>query len=191
VNWLARNAHWVMLASVLAMGYLIVGFLGVSAAVLLAGALGGASLGALLTDAAIVVGVTALLVVAEVALAVAFVKNLARRLSFPTSPRLARLFATLEVVLPPLRGLELSRRLEPGLEERERAIKDRYVAGELTEREFEREMHKLLADAEPREAPIDHPDPLDALDSVEEQRTRMGEAATTGDPHRERRREYE
>lgn len=176
MSWLERNVHWVMLILFVVLAYVIVGFLGLSAVVLLAGAVGGASLGALLGDAAVVVGLTALMVLAEVALAVAFVKNVVQRASFPTSRRLATLCSVLETVVPPLRGLGLSRRFRPSVAERKRAIKDRYVAGELTEREFEREMADLLDEVEPEPSLVRDADPLDSADPVGETSDRIDES---------------
>jgi|GEM_PF-3255028 len=179
------------LALALVVGYVIVGFLGVSALALLAGAVGGASLGAVLADAAVVVGVAALLILAEVALTVAFVVSVLRRLSFPTSERAARVFSLLETVLPPIRGLALSDRFAPSLEERERAIKRRYVEGDLSERDFEREMLDLLAEAEPESTLADHTGPLDALESTRESDDRGGDSRVSGLLNRERQREAE
>lgn len=173
MNWFERNSHWVLLTLFVVLAYVTVGFLGVSALALLAGALGGASLGALLADAAIAAGLTGLLVAVEIVLAVAFVANVVRRLSFPTSDRLASLFSTLETLLPPLRDLALSRRFEPSLEEREAEIKRRYVDGELSERAFEREMRDLLADAE------SPGDPLDTVDQRDVAGERTAESSTT------------
>jgi len=191
VSWFARNGHWVTLALALVVAYVIVGFLGVSALALLAGVFGGASLGALLADAAVVVGVGALLVLAEVALTVAFVVNVVRRLSFPTSERLAGVFSVLETLLPPIRGLALSERFAPSLEERERAIKRRYVEGELSELGFEREMHDLLADAEPESPLLDHAGPLDALESTRGSGDPASDSTVSDLLNRERRRETE
>lgn len=50
------------------------------------------------------------------------------------------------------------------LAERKRAVKRRYVEGELAEWEFEREMGVLLSKAESDSGATDYPDPLDALD---------------------------
>jgi len=112
---------------------------------------------ALLADAAVVVGVAALLILRRTALTVAFVVNVVRRLSFPTSGRLRA-----GILGPRNRPSADSRprylravRPEPP-EERERAIKRRYVEGELSERGFEREMHDL-AEAEPGSLPSTTP----------------------------------
>lgn len=191
VNWFARNGHWVTLALAVVVAYVTVGFLGVSALALLAGAVGGASLGALLADAAVVVGVAVLLILAQLALTVSFVVSLVRRLSFPTSERLARLFSVLEPLLPPIRDLALSERFAPTLDERERAIKRRYVDGDLSERGFEREMHDLLAEAEPESTLVDHASPLDARESTPGSDDRGGDSRVTDLLNRERRREIE
>lgn len=191
MSWFARNGHWVTLALAVVVAYVIVGFLGVSALALLAGAFGGASLGALLADAAVVVAVAALLTLAEFALTVAFVVSVVRRLSFPTSDRLAGVFSVLETLFPPIRGLELSRRFEPSLEERERAIKRRYVDGELSERAFEREMHDLLAESEPESPLTDHAGPLDALESTDASEDQADDSSISDLLKGERRREAE
>ncbi|SFS01585.1 hypothetical protein SAMN05216559_2518 [Halomicrobium zhouii] len=191
MSWFSRNAHWVTLALSLVVGYVIVGFLGVSALALLAGAFGGASPGALLADAAVVVGVAGLLILAEVTLTVAFVVSVVRRLSFPTSDRAAWVFSLLETVLPPIRGLGLSERFAPSLEERERAIKRRYVEGDLSERDFEREMLDLLAEAEPESPLADHTDPLDPHESTRGSDDRGGDSPAPDLLNRKRRRETE
>lgn len=188
MNWFERNYPWVMLTLAVVTAYAIVGFVGVSGVALLAGAAGGASIGALLADAAIALGVTAMLIAVELTLAVGFVVSVVRRASFPTSDRLATLFSRLELLVPSLRELALSRRFEPSLEEREQAIKHRYVDGELTETEFEREMADLLAEAEPRPGPAD---PLDAIDSKGEDREPVGESPSTDPISSENYRDFE
>lgn len=189
VNWFARNAHWVMLALFLVLAPVTVGFLGVSVLALLAGALGGASIGALLADVAMVAAVTTVLVAAEVALAVGFVVAVARRVSFPTSEPLARVFSVLETLLPPLRDLDLSDRFEPTLEERQREVKARYVDGELTEREFEREMQDLLDDTELPGAPMSDPEQFDVVEPRSEGSDRTGDSPAVDPSTAEERRE--
>lgn len=191
MTWLERNGHWVALALFVAIAYLLVGVLGVGALGILAGALGGASLGALLADAALVLGLTVLLVVAEIALAVAFVARVVRRLSFPTSERLARTFSVLETVLPPLRDLGLSRRFEPSLAEREARVKRRYVEGELSEPAFEREMADLLEESDSGTRPVERADPLDGVGSTVETADRDPDSRSADAFRSEKRREYE
>lgn len=193
MNWFERNHHWVLLTLAVVMGYALVGFLGVSMVALLAGAAGGASIGALLADAAIVLGITATMIVAELVLVAGFVASVVRRLSFPTNDRLARLFAGLEALVPAFRDLALSQRFQPTLEEREQEIKRRYVEGELSEWEFEREIADLLAEAEPEPAPVDHADSLGSVGSTGEREEWIGDSlardVVRSEKHREPDRE--
>jgi hypothetical protein len=58
----------------------------------------------------------------------------------------------LERVVPWLAERNLSERVAPTVEDRRETLVERYAAGELTEREFERELEALLAE---EDAPTD------------------------------------
>jgi len=128
-----------------------VGYLGL---VVVAGLLSGAPLVDLLLDVAAPAFLgTALLVTLLVASGVGVIRALARRVSMPTCPRLASVLGRIERAYPPLGTLGLSDRFappRPSPEERtEQALADlkrRYVDGEITEAEFERELDRLVAD---------------------------------------------
>lgn len=82
---------------------------------------------------------------------VGLVRAIGRSLSVPTSERAADAAALLERLLPPLRVVELSERLRPPApttEERVAELKRRYVAGDLSEAEFERAVGRLLGTGE-------------------------------------------
>jgi uncharacterized membrane protein len=84
-----------------------------------------------------------------VALAVAVV----RRASMPRDERLARLARTVERHSSGARSVGLAERFEPTTEERIEELKARYVEGEITEWEYERQLQELLADED--ESPED------------------------------------
>lgn len=148
MTWFERNGHWALLALVAVTTAAAVGTVAASSLALLAALLSGATLATLLADAAAAVALVAALVAADLVFAVALVVTVVRRASLPRSDRLASAFALLERLFPPLRGIAFSRRFEPTVEDRERALKRRYVDGELSERSFERELRALLADAD-------------------------------------------
>jgi hypothetical protein len=147
-------------------GVLLVLVSGYAALVFAAAVVSGAPLVSTLLDLAMpYLPVAGLLLVVAAASAVALVWEAVRRASLPKSDRLAGAAATLERLYPPLASAGLSGMLappEPTPEERaERelaALKRRYVAGELTETEFERELERLSTDL-----PVDRVD-VSALD---------------------------
>nr|WP_240940683.1 hypothetical protein [Haloarcula argentinensis] len=94
---------------------------------------------------------TLLLVGVDIVFSVALVRALARRASVPKSQRVAGRLDRLESVVPPLASLGLSDVFappEPTVEERHEALTRRYVEGELSEAEYERELRALLAEDE-------------------------------------------
>lgn len=68
----------------------------------------------------------------------------------------------LESLVPPARSLDLSGRIRPDQETVVAALKRRYVSGDIDEREFEREMERLLgavpAGLDVRPGSVDSPD---------------------------------
>ena len=95
---------------------------------------------------------TALLVATLLLSAVGLVVGVGRRLSLPRSRRAADAVARVERYSDRLASVGLSDRLappEPGVEERVAELKRRYVDGELTEREFERELRAVVEEEDP------------------------------------------
>jgi hypothetical protein len=78
------------------------------------------------------------------ALFVATVVSVLRRLSLPRNERLATIAETLERWFPAFRRLDAADKLRPTTEERQQQLKAQYVAGELSEVEFEREMEHVI-----------------------------------------------
>ena len=113
-----------------------------------------------------------------VALSVAAV----RRASLPRDERLAGLARKVEWVSDEAREYGLAEKFEPTPEERIEDLKDEYVAGEITEWEYERRLRDLLAEADERDA-----DDLRGPDRVE----RELDALREQEREREREREYE
>lgn len=148
MSWFSRNRHWLLLAlvavtTVLAVGTVVAGLL-----VVLAGLAGGAGLGAVLGDAALVLLLAALLVAADAAFAVAFLVTLVRRASLPSVPEhegLATAFERAERLVPPLATLGLSEAFAVSTETKRERLKEQYVAGEVTQAEYERRLRELLA----------------------------------------------
>ena len=94
-----------------------------------------------------VVAVLALGLVAA-AFLVATVVSLLRNQSLPRSDRLAAVVERLEREYPLLRRFDVKAKVEPTDDERQRRLKERYVAGEISDAEFEREMGRLMDDAD-------------------------------------------
>ncbi|EMA07668.1 hypothetical protein C437_09498 [Haloarcula vallismortis ATCC 29715] len=127
-----------------------------------------ATVGALLGGGAVVQTVagfllgTLLLVGVDIVFSVALVRALARRASVPKSQRVADGVGRLESVVPPLASLGLSDVFappEPTVEERHEALTRRYVEGDLSEAEYERELRALLSeDVDTRAEPQDDAD---------------------------------
>lgn len=76
----------------------------------------------------------------------ATVVSVLRAKSLPRSDRLVSIVERLEREYPILRQFDVSERVEPTTEDRRRELKEQYVAGEISEAEFEREMQRLLDD---------------------------------------------
>ena len=67
-----------------------------------------------------------------------------RAASIPRDDRLASLVERLEREFPALREFDVSGKVEPTTEDRKEKLRERYVAGEIGESEFEREMERLM-----------------------------------------------
>jgi len=76
----------------------------------------------------------------------ASVVSVLRSASVPRSDRLATVVERLERRYPLLREFDASERVKPTAEDRRERLRERYVAGEISEREFERETERLLDD---------------------------------------------
>ena len=71
-----------------------------------------------------------------------------RSTSIPRSDGLAAVVERLERSYPLLRRFDASERVAPTTEDRRERLEERYVAGEISEAEFEREVERLLDDEE-------------------------------------------
>ncbi|WP_254273793.1 hypothetical protein [Haloarcula marina] len=143
MNWFSEKRHWVLFVGVVlttlgAVGVAVVGVVATLSTLVT----GGPILG---TVAAAVLG-TALLAGLDVVFTVALLVTLAKRASLPTSQRAANAFHRAEGLLPPLAALGLGDRFEPSVEERRAELTERYVAGDLSERELEAELQELLGE---------------------------------------------
>ncbi|UHQ95372.1 SHOCT domain-containing protein [Haloterrigena alkaliphila] len=76
----------------------------------------------------------------------ATVVSVLRTKSLPRSDRLASIVERLEREYPILRQFDASEKVEPTAEDRKQRLKEQYVAGDISEAEFEREMQRLLDD---------------------------------------------
>jgi hypothetical protein len=179
VNWVRNNRLLLLFAAVVltTLGAVGLGIVGVVATV---GALLGG--GAVVQTFAVSLLGTLLLVGVDIVFSVALVRELARQASVPKSQRVAAGLAGLESVVPPLASLGLSDVFEPPeptVEERHEELTSRYVEGELSEAEYERELQALLGEA-------DGPD-TDLLDAAEMEpgRPRPAGSDTEREPARE------
>ncbi len=134
---------------VLSIGLLVgvVGYIGVLtvAAIVPGGSGVDALLGAVIPAAL----ATAVLVATFLLSAIGLAMSVGRRLSVPRSRRAADAVARVERYSDRLAAVGLSETLappEPSIEERVAALKRRYVDGDLTEREFERELRAVVAE---------------------------------------------
>ena len=148
MNWVKDNRLLLLFAAVVltTFGTVGVGIVGVVAT--LGALLGGGAV--VQTFATFLLG-TFLLVGVDIVFAVALVRALARQASVPKSQRVAGGLGRLESIIPPLASLGLSDVFvppEPTVEERHEALTRRYVEGELSEAEYERELQALLAEGE-------------------------------------------
>lgn len=72
-----------------------------------------------------------------------------RDATLPRDDRVATLVGRLERRYPLLDQFDVSERVGPTVEDRRRRLKERYVDGEISEAEFEREMERLMDDESP------------------------------------------
>ncbi|UPV73414.1 SHOCT domain-containing protein [Halorussus limi] len=100
----------------------------------------------LLQTAAPFVAVAAMLGVVSILLLVGLAVAVVRSASIPRDDRLARLARKVERYYPDARGLGLSDRFEPTTEDRIEELKQQYVAGEITELEYERRLQDLMGE---------------------------------------------
>lgn len=147
MRWLADNRHWLLFAATVlsglsAAGTAVVGVLATVSVLVTGGSLvltvGGFLLGTLLLGGLTLVFAAALL------------SAFASRASLPRSQRVATVLHGLEAAVPPLRQLGLADRVEPTPEERRTALEERYVNGELSERQFEAALADLLEEEDRR-----------------------------------------
>ncbi|MFC7249721.1 hypothetical protein ACFQJ5_07715 [Halomicroarcula sp. GCM10025324] len=131
--------------------------------------------GSILAPAVITVLGPLLLLGLDVVFAVALLRELRRRATLPKHQRLASVLRRLERVLPPLSALGLADRFEPPAptsDERRAQIARRYVDGDLSEAELERELQALL---ESESTAADEPPVVESLEGVDEEREPMVE----------------
>lgn len=186
MSWFSRNRHWLLLALVAVTTVLVVGTVGVGLLAVLAGLAGGAGVGAVLGDAALVLLIAAVLVAADLALALAFLVTIVRRVSLPDPPslpeseRVSNGFERIERAVPPFERLGLSEAFAVSTETKRERLKERYVDGELTQVEYERRLRDLLAD----EDDPDHVTDVDELDAdlAAGAETEPGVAGSTAEP---------
>jgi len=153
VSWLSDNRHWLLFAATVlsglgTVGVAVVGVLATVSTLVTGGSLvltvGGFLLGTLLLGGLTLVAAAALF------------STLASRASLPSLPRsqrAANVLYGLEAAVPPLRVLGLGDRLEPTVEDKRAALTERYVDGELSERELEAKLHRLLDEEADRRVP--------------------------------------
>ncbi|MFU1782220.1 hypothetical protein ACM16X_12620 [Haloarcula japonica] len=170
MNWVRDNRLLLLFAAVVltTLGAVGLGIVGVVATV--GALLGGGAV--VQTFAGFLLG-TLLLVGVDIVFSVVLVRALARRASVPKSQWVAGGLDRLESVVPPLASLGLSDVFappEPTTEERHEALTRRYVEGELSEAEYERELQALLGEDE---------DPEIELQDVADIETELSRTTTT------------
>ena len=146
MSWLADNRHWLLFAATVLSG---LGTVGIAAVGVLATA------SVLLTGGSLVLTAGGFLLATLLCggLTLVFTAALASTLSLPSLPRsqrAANVLAGLEAAVPPLRRLGLADRVEPTAEDRRDALAERYVAGDISEHQFEAALHELLGEDERR-----------------------------------------
>ena len=150
MSWLADNRHWLLFAATVLSGLGTVGIAAVgvlaTASVLLTGGSLVLTAGGFLLATLLCGGLT---LVFTAALASTLASSLP---SLPRGQRAANVLAGLEAAVPPLRRLGLADRVEPTVEDRRDALAERYVAGDISEHQFEVALHELL-DEDERRAP--------------------------------------
>jgi membrane protein implicated in regulation of membrane protease activity len=142
--------HWIYFGGAVLTGVLLVGA-GLMAVVdglsVLAGGVPASEellLLAALGEAAEWVAVALALGLVAVLLLLAAVVSVLRSGSLPRDDRLVALVERLEGKYPLLRQFDASERVEPTTADRRRELRERYVAGELDDAEFERKLARLL-----------------------------------------------
>ncbi|WP_247004740.1 SHOCT domain-containing protein [Halosolutus gelatinilyticus] len=83
----------------------------------------------------------------------ATVVSVLRSASLPRSDRLVAVVERLERTSPLLRRLDISETVEPTREDRKRRLRERYVAGEIDDDEFEAEMERVMSGGSSSERP--------------------------------------
>lgn len=79
----------------------------------------------------------------------ATVVSVLRSTSIPRSDRLASIVEWVERRYPVLRQFDVSEKVAPTTEDRKQQIKEQYIAGKISEAEFEREMEQVMDDSSP------------------------------------------
>lgn len=146
------SRHWLYFGGFVVTGVLLVGVGLIGLFDALSVLSGGATYGeeflllAMLGAAAEWVVIGLVLGLVALAFLAATVVSVLRATSLPRSDRLVSIVERLEREYPILRQLDVSERVEPTTEDRRQQLKEQYVAGEISEAEFEREMQRLLDD---------------------------------------------
>ncbi|WP_225333643.1 SHOCT domain-containing protein [Halomicrobium urmianum] len=142
MSWVTRNRHWLLFAGVVLTTMAAVGVFTLAAATALVGVVAGGLLAA--ADAVATYFLFGVLLLGlDVVLAVALAVTLASMVSLPESDRLAGAAAVAERAAG--REPRLARKFEPSVETRHERLRERYVAGEISELELERRLDDLLA----------------------------------------------
>lgn len=146
------SRHWLYFGGFLLSGLLLVGVSLLALLDALAVLSGGAASGEAPLLLAML-GAAAEWVVAGVVLAllallflVATLVSVLRSTSLHRSDKLVSVVEWLERRYPILEQLDASERVSPTTEDRRRQLKEQYVAGDISDEEFEREMERLLDD---------------------------------------------
>lgn len=181
MSLLSDNRHWLLFAAVVLTTLGVVGLPIVGVITTVAILLGG---GPLLPVVAGTILGTLVLVGLDILFAVALARELTRMASLPKSQRVTRLLRTFERIVPPLSSVGLADRFEPPeptIEERREKLTQRYVDGDLSEGELERELDRLLDEDE---AEQDRPSPdriVDAADAANREQTPEAETTDEAD----------
>lgn len=170
VSWVADNRLLLLFAALVlttagAVGLGVVGVLATLSALVTGGSI--------LGPVAVTVLGPLLLLGLDVVFAVALLRELRRRATLPRHRGLARWLRRLETVLPPLSALGLADRFEPPqptTEQRQAEVAGRYVDGDLSEAELERELETLLESEPAAESEPPVVEPHDGEPAVERSR---------------------
>lgn len=146
------SRHWLYFGGFVLSGLLLVGVSLLALLDALAVLSGGAASGqgplllAMLGAAAewVVAGIA--LVLCALLFLVATVVSVLRSATIHRSDWLARVVERLERRYPMLERFDASERVGPTTKDRRRQLRERYVAGEISDEEFEREMERVLDD---------------------------------------------